>query len=150
MDRLELDDYHVPTECELCGGTVTFKGLGEYKCDYCAHLMYDDYGVVRRYLEKHKGSTVIEISDATGVPQSQINYMLKEERLQVSDSSRVFMQCEGCGKKIKSGRYCPVCEKLAMAAKAKKEREAHKKQMAGYSANPMVGEEGAIRFKRER
>lgn len=151
MAGSSLENYHTPTRCEVCGDTLTFMGVGEYKCDKCGHLMYDDYGVVRNYLEKHKGVTVVQISAATGIPQSKIQQMLKEERLEVSDSSRVFLRCEACGKEIKTGRFCPVCEKLAAAAEAKKRakalREERQTTMAGFKANPLKGEDGARRFK---
>ncbi|MBR0147790.1 MAG: hypothetical protein IKR56_04385 [Lachnospiraceae bacterium] len=153
MAELSLDKYHTPIRCEVCGDTLTFMGVGEYKCDKCGHLMYDDYGVVRNYLEKNKGVTVVEISMATGISQSQIKQMLKEDRLEISDSSRVFLRCEACGKEIKSGRYCPACEQLAAAAEAKKRanalREERQMNMAGFKANPLKGEEGTRRFKRE-
>ncbi len=153
MARLSLDKYHTPLECELCGDTLTFMGVGEYKCDRCGHLMYDDYGIVRNYLEKHKGVTVVQIAAATGISQAQIQQMLKEERLEISDNSRVFLRCEACGKEIKSGRFCITCEKLAEAAEAKKRanaiREDHQSHMSGFGANPLNGDDGARRFKRD-
>ncbi len=154
MARLSLDNYHAPVACEKCGGPVIFMGVGEYKCDRCSHVMYDDYGIVRNYVETHRGATVVEISAVTGIPQSQIQQMLKDERLEITESSRVFMKCEGCGKEIRTGRFCLTCEKLAAAANAKKraeaEREAHKKNISGYGSEPPnKGEDGAIRFRRE-
>ena len=39
-------------KCQECGGTrIEYKGVGEYKCEDCGLLMYNDYGKVRLYLE---------------------------------------------------------------------------------------------------
>lgn len=34
-----------------------------------------------------------------------------EERLSFSKDSNVSIQCEKCGRKILTGRYCPSCKK---------------------------------------
>ncbi len=149
-----FDKYHKPVRCARCGGGMIFKGVGEYACDTCGYIDYDDYGIVRNYIEENRGATVVEISAATGVSQSQIQAMLRDERLEVSEESRVFLKCVGCGREIRSGMYCPVCEKLAAAAAAKKRareaHEAHKQFISGFENETRIGEDGAIRFRRER
>ena len=37
-------DYHRPIKCEKCGGIMVFKGVGEYQCEDCKFVAYDDYG----------------------------------------------------------------------------------------------------------
>ena len=46
-----LDMYHIPRVCTECGGVMIFKGVGEYHCEECGAVDYDDYGKVRGYIE---------------------------------------------------------------------------------------------------
>lgn len=39
-----VNTYNRPTYCEKCGGVMVFKGVGEYRCEKCGYLDYDDYG----------------------------------------------------------------------------------------------------------
>ena len=147
-----LHDYHTPEKCEKCGAPLAYKGIGEYRCERCGHLMYDDYGIVRNYLEINPGATSGMVTRATGVKESEIKNMLREEKLEIREDSRTFLQCEACGKPITSGRYCESCSKLAVAAaKKKKEKEAleeKKEHVFGVSTDYTVGEEGRKRFLR--
>lgn len=147
---VEVNTYNRPTYCSECGGVMVFKGLGEYQCEKCGFLDYDDYGKVRNYVEKHMGVTSAEASKATGVTQKSIRDMLKEGRLEIAQNSAIFLKCEICGAMIRSGRYCPQCEMNyhhdleEMARKAR-----HHGDTFGYSTERRRGEEGAKRFKRE-
>ena len=110
MEVLQLNDYHVPQICKECGGVMIFKGVGEYQCEKCKALAYDDYGKVRNYVEKHRGANAAEVEAATHVSQRTIRNLLKEGRLQVAPNSTSFLRCEMCGNNIFSGRLCPDCE----------------------------------------
>ena len=112
MDRRinENDIYNRPLTCEKCGGIMIFKGVGEYHCENCRHVEYDDYGKVRLYVEKHRGATSSEVSMQTGVSQKAIRQMLKENRLEITQDSAAFLRCEVCGASIRGGRLCPKCE----------------------------------------
>ena len=63
---------------------MIFKGVGEYHCENCRHVEYDDYGKVRLYVEKHRGATSSEVSMQTGVSQKAIRQKLKENNLNQS------------------------------------------------------------------
>lgn len=52
-----------------------------------------------------------EVSQYTGVNPNKINRWLKEERLEVSEGSPVAINCEKCGVRIRSGRFCVECSK---------------------------------------
>ena len=131
---------------------MIFKGVGEYECEKCKSIEYDDYGIVRNYIEEHRGATTAEVSFATGISQREINSMLKEERFAVAANSRTFLRCEGCGEPIRSGRYCPTCQRLAAAAEAKRKHDTQveqKKKLVSGTANEVnKSEDGAKRFKR--
>lgn len=110
MDFLRLDTYHVPRICTECGGVMVYKGVGEYRCEDCNRLDFDDYGKVRAYIESHKGATAVEIEQCTGVSQRTIRQMLRESRLEIAVGSRMFLYCERCQKPIRSGVLCTECE----------------------------------------
>ena len=73
-----------PVVCRLCGAMLEYSGLGEYVCPDCGHVEYDNYGLVRAYLEKFPGSNVVQIERATGVPRSKINKLISDGRFNVS------------------------------------------------------------------
>lgn len=145
---LGMDMYNKPLMCKECGGIMVYKGVGEYKCEDCGALDYDDYGKVRNYVEAHRGATTTQVSYATGVSQKAIRNMLKESRLEVSADSRDFLKCEMCGTNIRFGRFCPKCE-TEYRRKIEAEARAEKKSMTGYGAEH-TAEEGVKRFTREK
>lgn len=150
-DRVDIVDYYnIPRECDVCGGVMVFKGVGEYHCENCGKVAYDDYGKVRLYIEEHRGATAAEIEGAIGVPQRTIRKLLKEGRLEIAEGSKSFLSCEVCGKKIRSGRYCPECETNIHRKIEEEQREALRKSKnaQGYGG-PQKGEEGQRRFRRD-
>ncbi len=153
MARLSLFDdfdvYNRPQECPMCGGVMIFKGCGEYKCEQCKHIEYDDYGKVRNYIEKNKGVTAAQAAQATGVNQKTIRTMLKEGRLEIAPGSNAYLKCEICGVSLRSGRVCPRCEVEFNRRMEAKLHERHSKMMSGFGLGA-GGEEGAKRFIREK
>lgn len=148
-NRIHLEDqYHIPRVCKECGGVLVFKGVGEYRCEDCGALEYDDYGKVRLYIEGHKGATAAQIESAIGVSQRSIRQMLKEGRLEVTKDSRTFLRCEVCGKTIRSGQYCPECEMTIHRNLEAEQRAQIKKNIHGAGMG-QKGEEGQRRFRRE-
>lgn len=146
---LQLNDYHVPQICKECGGVMIFKGVGEYQCEKCKALDYDDYGKVRNYVEKHRGATAAETEAATNVTQRTIRHMLKEGRLQVTADSKVFLKCEMCGKNIQSGKLCTDCEIKYHRKLEDQLREMHHNNMHGVGL--IRGESsGEKRYKRDK
>jgi ribosomal protein L32 len=140
-----LDVYHVPRTCKQCGGVMVFKGVGEYHCEDCGSVDYDDYGKVRGYLEQNKGANAVEVEQATGVTQKTIRQMLRESRLQVAETSQAFLHCEVCGLAIRSGRMCPKCE--MQTHRNVEEQERRKRSLQGF-AKEIKAEDGQRRFTR--
>lgn len=82
-------EYHVPQECDKCGSLeLTYKGLGEYVCNKCGETLYDDYGLVRNYIENHKGSSARMAADATGVSVAKIRKMIEENKFEFQSTQR--------------------------------------------------------------
>ncbi len=142
------DHYHVPHVCTECGGVMVFKGVGEYHCENCGAIAYDDYGKVRLYIESHRGATAAEVEAATGISQRSIRQMLKDSKLEVMDGSKVMMKCEACGQPIRSGEFCPRCETRIHRAMEAAQREELMKELKGYSVSK-GGEDGQRRFMRK-
>lgn len=145
---MDADNSNRPIYCRKCNGIMIFKGVGEYRCEDCGNLDYDDYGKVRNYVEKHPGATSAEVSTETGVTQKSIRIMLKEERLEIAANSSVFLSCEICGEKIFSGRFCKKCEASYHRNIEEKARSDRNSALSGHSTERPKGEEGAMRFKK--
>ena len=151
-EELFTDHYHKPTKCDKCGLPLEYTGLGSYKCRKCNNVQYDDYGKARQYLDKHSQATAGQIAEATGVDQAAITRMIRDERLEVTKDSRVFVTCEACGKPIRSGMYCKECASIAQAAREKKKKKQElldKKQLIQVLGKAMAdGGDGKRRFER--
>lgn len=101
----------IPTKCNDCGGRMIFKGGGSYECMECGAKALDAFGKVKSFLEECGGAQPMPIiAEATGVPITMLNRMLKEGRLQIPPGSKVYLRCERCGCAIRSGRFCSQCE----------------------------------------
>ncbi len=152
MDKMLVpNEIFRPTICKKCGGIMVYKGVGEYQCEDCGKLEYDDYGKVRNYLEGHRGANVAEISSYTGVTHKAIRDMIKEKRFEIIDNRGGYLRCEMCGVNINSGRLCPKCEEnyhRKLEAEVREERK-KSKHVAGYGES-RHGEQGSKRYTRER
>lgn len=135
-----FDMYHVPRVCKECGGVMVFKGVGEYHCERCDSVEYDDYGKVRLFIEENKGATAAEIESAVGVSQRVVRRLLKDGRIEIAEGSNVFLRCELCGKQIRSGQYCPDCEIKVHRRMEAKQRDMLRKDTHGFGLD--LGEIG--------
>lgn len=95
--------------CAKCGRLFGYSGSPF--CSFCIEEEEDKYKVVRDYLYDNPGSSVVDVSEATGVPTEMIMKFLREERLQLSsDNANMLLECETCGRPIVSGRFCQNCK----------------------------------------
>ncbi len=143
-----MDLYNIPRVCKECGGVMVFKGVGEYHCEDCDAVDFDDYGKVRGYIEDHRGATAAEIEEAVGVSQRSIRRLLKDGRLEVAEGSRTFLRCELCEKQIRSGQYCPECEIKVHRKLEEKQREMMNKNTQVFGMEKKT-EGGQKRFQRD-
>lgn len=149
QERLFSEEIKRPTICDKCGGVMVYMGVGEYQCEDCGRLAYDDYGKVRNYLERHKGANVAAISDATGVTHKSIRDMIKEKRFEVVENRGRYIRCEVCGVSINSGRLCHKCEEAYHREVEERTRAQRKKRGIGYG-EAAQGDQGIKRYTRER
>lgn len=150
MEYQGMDEYNRPKRCPACNGVLVFKGVGEYQCEDCKSVEYDDYGKVRLYIEQHRGVNAAEIEAGTGVKQRSIRNMLREERLEVTKDSRSFLKCFVCGKDIRFGKYCPECKIQYHRNLEAKERVKRNLDLAGFGMEDRKFEEGEKRFSRKK
>lgn len=149
MDRLEnINEYNIPYRCKKCDGIMVFKGIGEYHCEDCGAVDFDDYGKVRRYIEKHPGATAFEVECTTGVSRRTIHKLLRDKRIQVAVGTRSFLHCELCGKEIRCGQFCDECEIAYHRSLESRQRELLRNEKHGYSTERHF-DEGQKRFTRK-
>jgi flagellar operon protein (TIGR03826 family) len=97
--------------CRKCGKIFNYLG-GNPICPVCKQLDEDDFKRVKEYLYDNPGSSMLEVSKALDVSVEKIKRFLKEGRLEIiGDDGNLILECESCGKSIKSGRFCVECEK---------------------------------------
>lgn len=150
LDLLSLEENHIPKRCGSCGGVMVFKGVGEYECEDCGELAYDDYGKVRNYIEKRPGATTADVETGTGVSQRSIRRMLREGRFMLSEDSKAMLYCDMCGKAIRYGRLCEECEKTAHRKLEELQRGINRNQnVKGYGLQNS-SDDGHKRFVREK
>lgn len=93
--------------CSICGRLFAYQ-QGRVVCSRCRQQEEDQYMLVRRYVRDHPGATVFEVAEETGVEEEIILQFLRDGRLQSKGFAEV-LQCQRCGVRIDSGKYCASC-----------------------------------------
>ena len=96
--------------CKKCGKMFNFIS-GVPICPLCKEKAEEDFQRVKKYVEENKSATINEIVDNCEVDAKQIKQWVREERLIFSENSPITINCEKCGAKILTGRYCSDCLK---------------------------------------
>ena len=97
------------------------------QCEKCNRLFEDMFGThdlcpdcrkeeeevlrdVKDYLWDNPGTTEAKLWELFGVVHKQIVKWLRDERIELTPSSKIKLQCMRCGSMIYKGRYCPDCQ----------------------------------------
>lgn len=97
--------------CRKCGKIFNFIG-GAPICQVCKQADEEDFQRIKEYLYKNPGSSVTQVSSELEISIEKIKRFLKEGRLEITgDDGNMILECENCGKAIKSGRLCDICER---------------------------------------
>jgi len=97
--------------CRKCGKIFNYIG-GPPICPVCRKQEEDDFQRVKEYLYENPGASVTQVSTELDISIEKIKRFLKEGRLEITnDEGNLILECENCGKAIKSGRYCEACER---------------------------------------
>ncbi len=95
--------------CRSCGRIFNYVA-GPFICQVCREKMEEKFQEVKEYIRQHPGVGISEVSRACDVEPSQIQQWLREERLEVTENSAIYLSCENCGTNIRSGRFCDKCK----------------------------------------
>jgi flagellar operon protein (TIGR03826 family) len=95
--------------CRRCG--KIFQYNGNSICPGCIQKEDEDFQTVKEYLISHRGSTPIELSENTGVDIKTIDRFIRAGLLDSDQYELVDgdLECDTCGRPIKSGRFCEQC-----------------------------------------
>lgn len=93
--------------CSECGRLFAYQ-QGRPVCSRCLNQEEEQYMVVRRYVRDHPGASVFEVAEETGIEEEKILQFLRDGRLQ-SKGFTELLECQRCGKRIGSGKYCDSC-----------------------------------------
>lgn len=118
--------------CRKCGKIFSYLG-GPPICPACKQVDEEDFKRIKEYLYKNPGAGLNQVSVELEIGVEKIKRFLKEGRLEiVSEEGNMFLECENCGKSIKSGRFCDDCEK-DLAANLKSTADQMKNDLDGMS-----------------
>lgn len=95
--------------CRGCGRIFNYVA-GPILCQKCREDAEAKFQQVKEYIRSNPGVGIPEVSEACDVSVSQIQQWLREERLEVTEDSPIFLTCESCGANIRSGKYCEKCK----------------------------------------
>lgn len=94
--------------CTRCGRV--FQAVGNQKlCSRCRSTDDEDFKVVREYVYDNPEAAIKDIAEETGVSEKQILKFLRAGKLILKGENSMVLDCERCGKAIKTGRYCDEC-----------------------------------------
>lgn len=92
--------------CSRCGNIFSY--INQPICPACQKLEDQEFEIIKQYLREHPNSTVLEVSEATGLDQHLIQEWVRQGRL-ISTEFHITTECQRCGKPIVGGRYCRAC-----------------------------------------
>ncbi len=95
--------------CKVCGRIFNYVS-GPVTCPGCRESLEAKFQEVKEYIREHKGAGIAQVAEACDVEAAQIRQWLKDERLEVTEDSALYLTCESCGAAIRSGRFCEKCK----------------------------------------
>lgn len=95
--------------CKSCGNIFNYV-VGPIMCPACREALEEKFVTVRDYIREHPKVDIHEVSEACNVDVQLIKKWLREERLEITSETAMFLECERCGTSIKSGKYCDKCK----------------------------------------
>lgn len=94
--------------CRNCG--KIFAYIGRPVCPTCMKKDEEDFKRVKDYLYENPGASVVQISNDLEISVRKIKNYLREGRLEIiGDEGNLLLECEKCGRSIKTGRFCSEC-----------------------------------------
>lgn len=95
--------------CRVCGRIFNYMS-GAPICPACRDDVEAKFQEVKEYIREHRGAGIMEVAEACDVEPAQIRQWLRDDRLEVTEDSAMFLNCESCGAPIRSGKFCEKCK----------------------------------------
>lgn len=95
--------------CKGCKRLFNYIG-GQPLCPKCLSDLEDKFQEVKKYVEDNPAASLSKVAEDNEISPNQIKQWIREERLSFSKESIVGIECESCGKLIKTGRFCDECK----------------------------------------
>lgn len=95
--------------CKGCGRLFNYV-QGQQLCPACVSSLEDKFQQVKEYLRLNPKAPMNKVSEENEVSVKQIKQWVREERLSFTEESQITLECEGCGAKILTGRFCSKCK----------------------------------------
>jgi flagellar operon protein (TIGR03826 family) len=93
--------------CPKCG-KVYLKNIAGL-CSACLKDIELQFTKCLHYLRENKGSSLLEVSEATEVSVKQITKFIREGRISIVGNPNISFPCEVCGKEIRDKHICESC-----------------------------------------
>ena len=95
--------------CKSCGRLINYMG-GAPLCTSCQKKLEEKFQEVKEYLNENPNSSIHKVAEEVDVSVKQIKQWVREERLTFSEDSVQGIDCENCGRMIRTGRFCESCK----------------------------------------
>ena len=95
--------------CRSCGRLFNYVS-GPPICQACKDKLELKFQDVKEYIRENPHAPIQAVSTDNDVSVQQIKQWVREERLTFSEDSPIGIECENCGKIIKTGRFCEECK----------------------------------------
>ena len=95
--------------CKQCKRIFNYL-TGPSICPACKDKLEEKFIEVKEYIRDNPKEGINGVAKANDVSVNQIRRWIREERLSFSEDSGIGIDCESCGKMIRSGRLCQSCK----------------------------------------
>jgi flagellar operon protein (TIGR03826 family) len=98
------------SNCPECG-EIYVKNKFRNVCEKCWREEEAAYDTVSKYMRKreNRAATMLQVVEATGVPEVLILKFIKNGKLQIAQFPNFGYPCDKCGSVIRTGRICENC-----------------------------------------
>ena len=79
-------------------------------CPSCTEKLEEKFQQVKTFLRENPKAPISVVSEENDVSTKQIRQWVREERLSFTEESQITLECENCGAKILTGRFCSKCK----------------------------------------
>ena len=96
--------------CRKCGRIFNYV-TGQPICAQCKTELENKFAEVKTYIRRNPQANIGQVAEECEVDTRQIRQWVREERLLFSEDSAMGIECEKCGKTIRTGRFCDECKR---------------------------------------